>query len=103
MWYSEKERQRLYKPSDLMAFAKGSHYMTAETAESFTWGLVELDRESGCYRRTCLDSGSETAIINEAKLRDQFKADDRDQPAPWSSGRTPFVPPPASPSKKARR
>lgn len=74
MRYSDKELQRLYKPADLIQFAKGSHVMPAEAAHRWTYGLVKLDRETGCYRRASLDSGSETQIINEAKYAERLKA-----------------------------
>jgi hypothetical protein len=57
--------------------------MTAEAAERFTWGLVEMDRETGKYRRANSDPDHETAIINEAKLRDWLKAGAYAS-SPWS-------------------
>lgn len=43
--------------------------MTAESAERLAYGLVELDRETGSYRRVQPDPGSETALINAANQR----------------------------------
>jgi hypothetical protein len=86
MWYSERERARLYKPTDVIRFAK-SHVMLAEAAHRFAYGLVTLDRETGCYRRACLDSGSETQIINEEKYAERLKAGAVSGPSEWSARR----------------
>jgi hypothetical protein len=59
-----------YAPGERMAFCNGHMAMTAETADRFTSGLVELDRETGLYRRVQDDPGRETAIISEAKDRE---------------------------------
>lgn len=48
--------------------------MVAETAARFTYGLVELDRQSGKYRRANSDPAHETAIVNEQKFRDRLLA-----------------------------
>jgi hypothetical protein len=46
--------------------------MSAEAAERFTWGLVEVDRETGLYRRAQSDPGLEASIIKEAKYQESF-------------------------------
>lgn len=88
MYYSEAELKRLYKPGETMHFSRGRVVMTAETAERFAYGLVTLDRGTGCYRRASLDSGSETAIINAAKYAERMKAaGPSSMPSAWSSRR----------------
>lgn len=73
-FYSTKEMARLYDPGERMMFSHGHTVMTAEQAQRFAYGLVELDRETGKYRRAHSDPGMETMIINEAKYREQLLA-----------------------------
>jgi hypothetical protein len=68
--YSAAVMDRRYQPEERMTFSNGRTVMTAEAADRFTWGLVELDRETGLYRRVQGDPGHETAIIGEAKYRE---------------------------------
>ncbi len=59
-----------YAPGERMTFSNGYTVMTAEAAALFSHDLVELDRETGLYRRVHSDPGHETAIISEAKYRE---------------------------------
>ncbi|MBN9087027.1 MAG: hypothetical protein J0J01_08980 [Reyranella sp.] len=45
---------RLYEAGERMAFGRGT-VMAADHAARFAYGLVELDRESGKYRRVNRD------------------------------------------------
>jgi hypothetical protein len=68
--YSNAVMAQQYAPGERMTFSNGHTAMTAETADDFASGLVELDREAGLYRRVQSDPGHETAIIGEAKYRE---------------------------------
>jgi hypothetical protein len=85
-YYTTTVMERRYQPGERMAFSNGYTVMTAEAAALFSHDLVELDRETRLYRRVHSDPGLETAIINEAKLRDRLKAG-ASAPSPWSSSR----------------
>jgi hypothetical protein len=71
-FYTSTVMARRFAPGDRMTFSNGRVAMTAETADHFARDLVELDRETGLYRRLQSDPGSETAIINEAKFRQEL-------------------------------
>ena len=73
-YYTEAEMSHRYQAADRMLFARGTVAMTAESAAKFTWDLVELDRESGTYRRVQWDPGLETQIINAATARERMLA-----------------------------
>lgn len=51
--------------------------MTAEAAARMTVGLVELDRESGTYRRVQLDPEEEWRAISTALARTRSLTGDR--------------------------
>jgi hypothetical protein len=70
--------ERRYAPGERMTFSNGRVAMTAETADDFARDLVELDRETRLYRRVQSDPGSETAIINEARFRQELLRPIRD-------------------------
>jgi hypothetical protein len=70
--YSDAALAQRYAPGERMAFCNGGATMTAERAERFAFGLVELDRETGLYRRAQSNPGLETSIIDEAKYRESF-------------------------------
>lgn len=73
-YYTDAEMARRYEPGETIRFSRGAYVFTAEKAHSFTYGLVELDRETGKYRRASPDPGLETMMIREALLRDQLRA-----------------------------
>ncbi len=70
--YSASVMAQRYAPGERMTFCNGGTTMTAEAAERFAFGLVELDRETGLYRRAQSDPGLETLIVDEAKYRESF-------------------------------
>jgi len=86
-YYTEREMALTYAPAEIMRFAKGSTIMTPETAERLTWGLVTKDRQTGRYRRACPDTGSERAIIAEAKEAERLRAGAVAGPSAWSARR----------------
>jgi hypothetical protein len=71
-YYNDDEMARRYQPTDRMPFSRGAHVMTAETAHRAARDLVDLDRESGTYRRVQMDPALETLIINEAAARSRL-------------------------------
>jgi len=87
MRYTEKEMARLYRPDEPMRFAKGQLTIRADEAERFAPNLVEPDNVAGGYRRANHDSGHETMLIAEAKLRERLRAGTIG-PSPWLSSRT---------------
>jgi hypothetical protein len=68
-YYSTAVMAQRYAPGERMTFS-GHTVMTAEAAARFSHDLVELDRETGLYRRVHSDPGIETGIISEEKYRE---------------------------------
>ena len=79
-FYSPSVMARRFAPGERMTFSNGRVAMSAETADQFAPDLVELDRETGLYRRVHSDPGSETAIINAARFRQELLKPLRDAP-----------------------
>jgi len=71
-FYTAAVMAQRYAPGERITFSNGCTAMTAEAAERFTWGLLDLDHATGLYRRPHSDPGLETSIINEAKYRESF-------------------------------
>jgi hypothetical protein len=78
-YYSASVMAQRYAPGERITFSNGRTAMTAETADHFASGLVELDRETGLYRRVQSAPGHETAIIGEAKYREALLRPVRDE------------------------
>ena len=91
-FYSQAEMAKLHPPGQSITFGGGRTCMPPESAAVLAYGLVTLNRASGSYRRVQLTAVDERMLIDEALARVRGEADlaDRDRPAPWSSGRTPY-------------
>ena len=74
---------RLHPPGVDMRFGGGAYLMRPEAADALTFGLVQLDRDTGMYRRVQLSPVDERMLIDQA--RDRERSAVVDQPAPWSS------------------
>jgi hypothetical protein len=101
--YSAAARARLHAEGVDMVFGGGAYVMRPEQADALAFGLVQLDRATGKWRRVQLCPLEERMIISDARGREMVEASttDRDQPTPWSSGRTPHPrSSDASPNKK---
>lgn len=66
--YTEAYQRELHGADDIIPFALGLR-MRASTAAGLAYGLVELDRETGRYRRVQSSPASEEAIISAAQER----------------------------------
>ncbi|TAJ89439.1 hypothetical protein [Reyranella sp.] len=100
-FYSGPERERLHPEGVDMPFGGGSFFIRPEAAATLAHGLVQRDRETGRYRRVQLTQCEERMIIEEARGRAAAIVD-RDEPTPWSSGRTPFSQASVSPPQTKR-
>jgi hypothetical protein len=68
--YSTAVMAQRFTPGERMTFSNGHTVMTAEAAARFSHDLVEVDRETGLYRRVHSDPESEAGIISEEKNRE---------------------------------
>jgi hypothetical protein len=92
--YSKAAQERLHESGRDMSFG-GVFVMRPEAAERLSFGLVErviTDDGTVMYRRRQVCAVEERLLITQARARQdaEARADRGDQPAPWSSGRTPY-------------
>lgn len=70
-----------------MPFGGGAYFMRPEAAAALAYGLVQLDRATGSYRRVQLTPVDERMIIEEARDRASAAGAERNTPALWASSR----------------
>jgi hypothetical protein len=77
-FYSQSEMAKRHPPGLDMVFGGGAYTMRPEAAEQLAYGLVELDRPTGLYKRVQLSPVEERMLIEQAKSRQRAEAADHE-------------------------
>jgi hypothetical protein len=80
-FYSKPEREKLHPAGKDLRFG-GAFLMRPEAAARLAFGLVELDRASGMYRRCQLTPVDERMIIEHQRARESAEAAPEERSSP---------------------